>query len=148
MALNWTDDLNTGIPEVDAQNQRLADFINTLQEAKESDDRERLGEVLEEMLDFCVNQFFFEEQLMEKADYEFRSAHERVHEIFIKKLADFRGRYANGEDVNAELLAMLNSWVQNHVAREDKAYAASVSRVIAKEGGRNWVAGLFKRLKR
>ena len=145
--MQWSDDLNTGIPEVDAQNQRLADFINTLQEAKESDDRERLGEVLEEMLDFCVNQFFFEEQLMEKADYEFRSAHERVHEIFIKKLADFRGRYANGEDVSGELLTMLAGWIQNHVVREDKAYADSVSRVIEKEGGRSWVAGLMKRLR-
>jgi hemerythrin len=145
--MQWSDDLNTGIPEVDAQNQRLADFINTLQEIQKSDDRERLGEVLEEMLDFCVNQFFFEEQLMEKADYEFRSAHERVHEIFIKKLADFRGRYANGEDVSGELLTMLTGWIQNHVVREDKAYVASVSRVIEKEGGRSWVAGLMKRLR-
>lgn len=145
--MQWSDDLNTGIPEVDAQNQRLADFINTLQEIQQSDDREMLGDVLEEMLDFCVNQFFFEEQLMEKADYEFRSAHERVHEIFIKKLADFRGRYANGEDVSGELLTMLTGWIQNHVVREDKAYAASVSRVIEKEGGRSWVAGLMKRLR-
>ncbi len=145
MPVKWTDDLNTGIPEVDAQNRRLVDFINTLDSVRQYDDRQQLGQVLDELLDFAVNQFLFEEQLMEKAGYQYRSAHERVHEIFAKKLADFRGRFASGENVCDELSLMLNNWVQNHIKQEDKMYAASVEQVIADEGGKTWMSGLMKR---
>lgn len=146
MQVKWTDDLNTGIPEVDAQNRRVADFINTLDAAKQTADREQLGHVLEELLDFVVNQFLFEEQLMEKAGYEFRSAHERIHEVFAKRLAEFRGRYANGEDITDDLIAMLTNWVNIHIKEEDKRYAASVQDVIDDEEGKTWVKGLFNRL--
>jgi len=146
MSLTWTDDLNIGIAEIDAQNRRLGDFINILDEARQTSDREKLGYVLEQLLDFAVNNFLFEEKLMEEANYEFRSTHERVHEIFVKKLADFRGRFANGDDVTKELLTMLMNWVEGHVKNEDRRYAASVRQVIEQEGGDTWVQGIMKRM--
>jgi hemerythrin len=146
MSLTWTDDLNTGIAEIDAQNRRLGEFINILDHARQTGDREQLGYVLEQLLDFAVNNFLFEEKLMEEAAYEFRSAHERVHEIFAKKLAEFRGHYANGIDVTEDLLTMLKNWVDNHIRHEDKRYAESVQQVIVSEGGETWVRGIMKRL--
>lgn len=146
MSLTWTDDLNIGITEIDAQNRRLGDFINILDETRQTGDREKLGYVLEELLDFAVNNFLFEEKLMEEANYEFRSAHERVHEIFVKKLADFRGRFASGDDVTRELHTMLMNWVEGHVRNEDKRYAPSVQQVIEQEGGDTWVQGIMKRM--
>ena len=146
MKLIWTDDLNTGIAEIDAQNRRLGEFINILDESSETEDREKLGYVLEELLDFAVNNFLFEEKIMEEAGYEFRNAHERVHEIFVKKLAWFRGRFANGEDVSAELLTMLVNWVENHIKREDKSYVASVQQVTEEGGDDTWVQGIMKRM--
>jgi len=146
MSLTWTDDLNIGVAEIDNQNRRLADFINILDEARHSGDRGKLGYVLEELLDFAVNNFLFEEKLMEEANYEFRSTHERVHEIFVKKLADFRGRFATGDDVSKELQTMLINWVEGHIKQEDKRYASSVQRVIEQEGGESWVQGIMKRM--
>lgn len=146
MSFNWTDDLNTGIAEIDAQNRRLGDFINRLNESENTGDREITGAVLEELLDFSVNNFLFEEKLMEEAGYEFHHAHERVHELFVKKLAEFRGRYANGDDVTGELYTMLMGWVENHVKREDKDYVTSVQQVIEKEGDETWVQGIMKKM--
>ncbi len=146
MSLIWTDDLNTGIAEIDAQNRRLGDLINILDEDRQTGDREKTGYVLEELLDFAVNNFLFEEKLMEEAGYEFRSAHERIHEIFVKKLAEFRGRYANGDDVTTELLTMLENWVASHIKHEDKRYVASVQQVIEEEGDETWVQGIMKRM--
>lgn len=146
MSFDWSNELNTGIKEVDAQNRRLGDFIDLLEESIKKEEREKQGYVLEELLDFVVNNFLFEEKLMEEAGYEFRGAHERVHELFIKKLAEFRGRYANGDDVAEELLTMLKSWVENHVKREDKDYVACVRQVIEDEGGETWVQGIMKRM--
>src|SRR5512143_3142220 len=99
MAITWTEDLNTGIPEIDSENRRLVDFINTLSAARQTGDRTQVGNVLDQLLDFVVNHFMFEEHLMEEANYEFRAAHEKIHEIFAKRLAAFRGRHANGEAV-------------------------------------------------
>lgn len=146
MSLIWTDELNIGIAEIDNQNRRLADFINILDDTRQSGDREKLSYVLEELLDFAVNNFLFEEKLMEEAGYEFRSAHERVHEIFVKKLADFRGRFANGDDVSRELQTMLMNWVEGHIKQEDRRYAPSLQKVIEQEGGESWVQGIMKRM--
>lgn len=146
MNFNWTADLNTGIAEIDAQNCRLGDFINRLDDSVKTGEREKTGEVLEELLDFSVNNFLFEEKLMEEAGYEFHHAHERVHELFVKKLAEFRGRYANGDEVAEELHTMLIGWVENHVKREDKDYVASVHQVIEDEGDETWVQGIMKKM--
>lgn len=146
MSFDWTDDLNTGISEIDAQNRRLGDFIDLLEESLTTEDREKQGYVLDELLDFVVNNFLFEEKIMEEAGYEFRSAHERVHELFIKKLAELRGRFADGDGIAEELLGMLRSWVENHVKREDKDYVASVRQVIEEEGDETWVQGIMKRM--
>lgn len=146
MQLAWTDDLNTGIPEIDEQNRRLVDYANTLDEAKQSGDHARVGQVLENLLDYAVNQFLFEEHLMAEANYEGLAAHERIHEIFAKKLADFRGRHAQDEDVTDDLHAMLANWVNVHIREEDQRYAGSVNRVIEQEGGDTWVKGVMKKL--
>ncbi len=146
MQLNWTDELNTGIPEIDTQNRRIVEYANTLTAAKETGDSAQVGEVLEKLLDHAVNHFLFEEHLMEQAHYEFLAGHERIHELFAKKLADFRGRHAEGEDVADDLISMLTNWVNFHIRDEDQRYAASVNQVIEKEGGQSWVAGVMNKL--
>lgn len=146
MHMIWTSDLNTGIEEIDVENRKIVTYVNTLTDAKTAGDRAKQGEVIELLLDYVVNHFLLEEHMMEQADYEFRNAHERVHEIFAKKLADFRGRYQDGEDISDDLVTMLSNWVDNHIRVEDQLYAESVHETIEKEGGQTWVAGVMKRL--
>ena len=146
MTIAWTDDLDTGIPEIDEQNRRLVEFINTLSAARLTGDRTQVGSVLDQLLDFVCNHFMFEEHLMQEANYEFRAAHEKIHEIFAKRLAAFRGRFANGENVCDELHDMLKSWMEHHIKQEDKAYAKTVQQVIEQEGGQTWVSGIMQRL--
>jgi hemerythrin len=146
MHFEWTDDLNTGIPEIDLQNRRLGEYINTLDHAKLTANREQVAQVLEQLLDYAVSHFLFEEQLMESAGYEFRKSHERIHEIFAKRLAEFRGRFAKGEEVTDELLAMLKNWVEIHIKQEDRSYASPVQQAIAGEGGQTLVAGIMRKL--
>jgi hemerythrin len=146
MLMTWTDELDTGIPEIDVENRRLAGFINTLESARQTADRDAVGGVLEELLDFVVNHFLFEEHLMQEAGYELLHMHEKIHEMFARRIADFRGRYAKGEDIAAELITMLSNWIQNHVRDEDRRYAESVQEKIERSGGKTWVQGIFNRL--
>jgi len=142
----WTSDLNTGIQEIDVENRKIVDYINTLTAAQSAGDREELGNVLELLLDYVCNHFLFEEHMMEQANYEYRVAHEKVHEIFAKKLADFRGRYRDGETPFDEVIAMLVKWVDDHIRHEDKRYAETVQEKIEEEGGQTWVSGVMRML--
>lgn len=142
----WTSDLDTGIAEIDEGNRKVVDYINALAEAKSNDDRDALGGVIDNLLDYVCNHFMLEEHMMQEADYEYRLAHEKVHEIFAKKLADFRGRFNDGEAPYDDLQSMLVRWVDDHIRNEDGRYAESVQQKIEEEGGETWVAGVMKRL--
>lgn len=146
MSKVWSSEYETGIPEIDTQNKKLVDYINALDSAKESGDSDVVVKVIESLLDHVCNQFMFEEHMMEEAGYEYHKAHEKVHEIFAKKLAELRGRVQAGEFPYDELISMLSHWVDGHVKNEDKMYAESVQVKIQKEGGDSWVKGVMKKL--
>lgn len=141
----WTSDLNTGIDEIDAGNKKIVEYINSLVVAKEKGNMGELENVIEHLLvDFVCSQFVFEEHLMEQAGYEYRSAHEKVHELFAKKLADLRVRVNNGEPIFDQVIDMLVHWVDSHIRNDDNLYAESVLRKINQEGGESWVKGVMK----
>lgn len=146
MHMIWTDDLNTGITEIDTENKKIVTYINTLSDAKASGDTTAPGKTIDSLLDYAVNHFLFEEHLMEQANYQFRASHEAFHELFAKKLAELRGRCNEGKDVTDELVAMLNNWVNVHIRQEDQKYAQDVLHTIEEEGGHSWVAGVMKKL--
>ena len=142
----WSSDMETGIAEIDAGNKKIVDYINSLSAAKEAENRDELVNVLENLLDHVCNQFMFEEHMMEEAGYEFHKAHEKVHELFAKKLADFRGRVQAGESPYDDVIAMLDHWVDGHIKNEDQMYAETVQIKIKKEGGESFVKGVLKKL--
>lgn len=146
MQKQWSSNLETGIAEIDAGNKKIVDYINSLTAAKESGNRDELVDVLENLLDHVCNQFMFEEHMMEEAGYEFHKAHEKVHEVFAKKLAEFRGRVQAGDSPFDEVIAMLDHWVDGHIHNEDKMYAETVLVKIKQEGGQSWVKGIMKKL--
>lgn len=146
MELKWDNELDTGIPEIDSHNRKIVDHLKTLKKAKECDNRAEVGVVLDKLLDYAVDHFLLEEHLMEQANYEFRAAHERIHELFAKKLASFRGRYADGEDVTDDLISMLETWVDVHIREEDHGYAEAVKRTIEQQGGKTWVSSVMNKL--
>lgn len=146
MAKEWSGDLETGIAEIDSGNKKLVDLINMLEAAKAEGNRDVLVNVLDSLLDHVCNQFMFEEHMMEQAGYEFHKAHEKVHELFAKKLADCRGRVQSGETPFDDMITMLDHWVDNHVKNEDKMYAETVQTKIEKEGGESFVRNVMKKL--
>jgi hemerythrin len=124
--LHWVPELDTGIGEIDVQHRRIVDYINRLYELRESPDREALGEVIAEMVDYTVSHFAFEEGVMESAGYMFAGPHKRVHELFTRKVAEYQSRFDIGENVTAELHGMLSRWLFNHIRNEDHGYIDAV----------------------
>ena len=85
--LHWVPELDTGIAEIDTQHRRIVDYINKLLELRASHNREALGEVIAEMVDYTMSHFAFEEALIENAGYMFSGPHKKVHELFTRKVA-------------------------------------------------------------
>jgi len=124
--IKWTDDLNTDIQVIDSQHHRIVDYINNLYDVRKSHDRDEVGKVLNELVDYTLSHFAFEESLLEDAKYPFINGHKRVHALFIKRVGAFQQRFQIGEDITDELLAVLKSWLINHIRSDDNDYAAIV----------------------
>lgn len=148
--LVWQDDLNTGVEVIDRQHMRIVEMLNHLHVTQKSMQRVAVGEVIDELIDYTLSHFAFEEELMEEAGYAFCAAHKRVHEVFIKRVSEYRMRFEAGEDITDELRNMLSRWLFNHIRGDDKAYAEKVKRHLNKfareheEGG--WLGRTMKRL--
>lgn len=124
--LKWMPELNTGIDEIDVQHRRIVDYINRLYELRETPDRNVLGEVINETVDYTLSHFAFEESMIEEAGYMFSGPHKRVHELFTRRVGEFQARFEAGEDVANELHGMLSRWLFNHIRNEDHGYVDAV----------------------
>ena len=128
--ITWPEELNTGIHIIDEQHKRIVAYINDLDDAKSTGDLEKIGDVIDELVDYTVSHFAFEESLMEQAEYPFVSPHKKVHELFIRRVSKFVERHKEGENVGEELHTMLSKWLVNHIRNEDADYADIVGRSV------------------
>lgn len=144
----WTDQLNVGIEVIDQQHRRIVEYINQLDDARSNNySREEIGFLVNELVDYTISHFGFEESLQEEAGYPFLKAHQKVHELFTKRVADFQTRYNNGEDVTKGLNSLLVTWLFNHIKRDDNDYVETVKSYLQRQT--NVVEkkkGLFSRL--
>ena len=124
--ITWDSKLETGIDIIDEQHKRIVDYINNLMVAQKHGDRKAMAIVLSDVIDYTQSHFGFEEAMMEDAGYEFLHAHQRVHQLFIKRIASFHERYKAGEDVGEELHIMLSRCLITHIQKEDRHYVQSV----------------------
>jgi len=144
--LVWQDDLDTGIEEIDNQHKRIVEMINHLYDAEQKGDNNEIREVLVDLVDYTQSHFSFEETLMEDAGYRFSKAHKRVHELFIRRVAEYRMRFESGENIVQELRDTLSRWLFNHIRNEDAAYTESVKANMGSlSNDSSWLSRSLKR---
>lgn len=144
----WTDQLNVGIEVIDQQHRRIVEYINQLDDARSNNSsREEIGFMINELVDYTISHFGFEESLQEEAGYPFLKSHQKVHELFTKRVADFQTRYNNGEDVTKGLNSLLVTWLFNHIKRDDNDYVETVKLYLQRQTNAvEKKKGLFSRL--
>ncbi len=149
--LHWSKDLDTGIAVIDNQHKRIVEYINHLETSIGKGDAATVNNVLNELVDYTLSHFSFEEELQERAGYPFIKAHKRVHEIFVKRVAEFQTRAANGENVANDILSMLQTWLLNHIKGDDADYAECVIKALGLEAktaepvGAGWMSSALKK---
>ena len=147
MPIRWTSELEIGINVIDSQHKRIVEYINKLEHAQVNLNRAEVGEVLDELVDYTLSHFAFEEGLMEEAGYPFLKPHKRVHALFTRRVSDYVQRFKMGENVTQELLHTLTAWLVNHIKNDDKDFAGSVQENIeAAERVMRRKRGMFSKL--
>lgn len=152
MPISWTKDLDTGIDIIDEQHRQIVDFINQLESAKDTQRPDTVRRVVEECVHYTMSHFAFEEEIQAEAGYEYCRPHKKVHELFTRRVGEYRKRLDGGEDVAVELHGMLANWLVNHIKHDDADYIPAVKANIGTiiktneaNEGRGWLKRFFSR---
>jgi len=126
--MEWSSALAVGHAEIDRQHQVLIDIANRLNEAMHSGaGRTACGSILDELVNYTVNHFSFEEKLMEQHQYTDRAAHLAAHRKLIDDVSRFKRQYEAGGSVSVELMGFIRDWLVNHFLKVDRALARELA---------------------
>jgi hemerythrin len=131
MTIVWTDDLNIGIDVIDNQHRQLVDYINAL-EGVDEHDLSAVSSVLDNLIDYTISHFSYEENLQKEAGYMFALPHKQIHEEFIKQVSLYKYRHNKGELISSELYKMLCIWLKHHIQHDDRDYVDQYLRKFGK----------------
>ncbi|WP_374669951.1 bacteriohemerythrin [Ramlibacter sp.] len=123
--MEWSDALALGLDGVDAQHRWLVEATNQLHEALADPGigRETVGRTLDGLMDYTMNHFIMEEDLFQRHGYPERERHTALHDQFTAAVMSVINRFEDGEEVGAEVLALLKDWLVQHILHVDRAYA-------------------------
>lgn len=124
----WTHDLETGFEDIDEQHRHLVECLDDLYAANETGDRNKVGQVLEELIFYTADHFAYEERMLEDAQYRLVEQHKKVHLNFVNKVLEFQKRFNSGEDVAEEMLGLLEGWLFRHIRMNDKGFVEDVKK--------------------
>jgi len=120
----WTKELEFGIEVIDTQHKKLIDLINKLYDSmKTNKGLDHLLPVYDELLEYTVYHFDFEEDFIDKNGYEHVPNHRQLHEKLKSEVMSQRDKFVNGEAViGFNLLSFLEDWVRSHILIQDRKY--------------------------
>lgn len=123
----WTADLSTGFDDIDEQHKMLLQYINELYDAKQNGDVVEIERCFENLINYTIEHFSYEEMMLQEAGYRLLEQHKKVHANFVDKMTMFQDRYHNGDKAALdELLKLLEDWLFRHIRLNDHGYVASV----------------------
>lgn len=124
----WTEELATGLSDVDADHKILFGIINRLEEVRGmKDNHEDMMEILVNLAEYSQYHFRLEETLMKKSpQYKDSPMHLREHALFVKQVNDFIRDFSAGRELTDDVAAFLYGWWGNHIKGIDKAFVATI----------------------
>ncbi len=122
--MSWSDRLSVNISTVDFQHKKLIDLINRTYDALTvENDREAMGKILEELLDYTMYHFATEEGFFKRYSYPGLDAHKAQHDALTAKVMMLKAGFDGGnESITIEAMSFLQTWLLEHIMKSDKAY--------------------------
>ena len=130
--LQWKKEYEVGVAEIDEQHQKLIDIANRVYELMRNelalDKYDQIVEILQELKEYTVYHFHFEEGLMQKAKYKKRFSHKLLHQNFLAQVeaVDLSAVDENQEAYLVQIMDFIANWLIEHIVGEDKKVGQSV----------------------
>lgn len=124
--VTWEDSMSVNVKEIDDQHKKLISLINELHDGIQSgEEKEILGYVLEELINYTRYHFSAEERRMKQFSYIGYLEHKREHDDLTDQVLSLKGKYDRGESaLSNEVSSFLKDWLTNHIKGTDKKYTA------------------------
>jgi len=120
----WNNRYSVGVDAFDIQHKRLFALINDVHEAMAmGSEKERMGDILAELIDYTAKHFGEEEELMKKTGYEGYSDHHEKHTDLVNEVLAFKKDFDSGAaEVDLKLMSFLKGWLSKHIMGTDMRY--------------------------
>jgi hemerythrin len=123
MAIQWTQSLSVGVPEIDAQHQELFRRAEQLIIALRAGDRSEVATLLRYLSEYIVTHFEEEEALMAASEYPDSELHRAAHDKFRMDVAELSAEYDRKGATPLVALTLhnwLSEWLRRHVSGADR----------------------------
>jgi len=119
--VDWREEFQVGVPEVDLEHQVLIGLINRLHDSMLSPDSDvTVTQFLGEIYARISAHFALEERVMRDAKYDQLAAHKADHEKLLEEIRDIMDEYDNRHHYDDETLAdRLQRWFTEHFKTHD-----------------------------
>lgn len=131
--IEWTEQLMTGVTEIDKQHHYLVNAINEAnRRLSEEHDIKLVEQITKDLLAYAIYHFETEEDLMQAYGYREESAadaerHLQQHRDFSSRVVAVRNDLHDGKAISREdLLGFLNGWLVNHIMNTDQRLGAFI----------------------
>jgi hemerythrin len=127
--IEWTEEYAVGVKDIDDQHRRLFEIADQaytlLRKDLQTDKFDRIVEIFEELKDYTVYHFNFEESYMAGIGYPKILSHKVEHSDFIEKVngVDYRQIDDNQNQYLMEILNFVVDWIKSHIKERDKKIA-------------------------
>jgi len=123
--IQWSDELSVAIDSIDQQHKTLVAMINKLNDAFEAEQTDQvLGGIFEQLSDYTIKHFAYEETLFAQYDYPQTQEHQNEHRVLVQQVKELQKKMQNGDFmVSVELMVFFKEWLLHHILQTDKAYA-------------------------
>lgn len=129
--IQWQDNFNIGIDEIDLQHKKLLQIFNELY-ALSTDGSQNyrvlIGKTLKKLSNYTHYHFSEEENVMQHYDYPELDTHKSLHQDFINKLSTSTKLILAGDSTQGlQLCSFLLDWILNHILKSDKKMALYIN---------------------
>lgn len=125
-AINWSDELNIGVPEIDLQHSKLVQLFNdVLSWVSASSSLAGWEHVVFDFLGYALYHFHSEEALANKYGYgkedpNHALTHHEEHEAFLMHVKETQASMKSGKNVTKhDIVTFIHDWLINHISHED-----------------------------
>jgi hemerythrin len=128
MYFEWKDIYSVNVAEIDKQHKKLfkiGEKISDLVLANdEFDHYDEIMDILQELKEYTLYHFGYEEKLMEQYGYKETDPHKIEHIFLIKKLEKLQKKDIDTKQKEAviELIAFISDWIAGHILKTDMRY--------------------------